>query len=359
MNASYQNVAAPSPNLPSQSSSIGLIFTAIFIIAGLIIIYYLYKYLYTGSHSSSTTLINGPTSAAIVPTLPPNYPKPLEGGEYTVNTWVYLSSFIKNMNARKHLIEIKGKNFSTLVVAIGAFKNSLTVRTFGSDVTNTNVVTRGHGGAGGAGGAGAAGAAGSRHSGSAGTRRNGIVEPPGSYWSNGSWKESFTDSTGNTPRTAPLNRGNTAIEPFSTATPNSCTSTTTLYAADVKSLFQPMAMDDCILKGPPPECDIQEIDLQRWVMISIVLSGRTVDVYIDGKLRRSCASSTYYQVDPTGVSITMLENGGFDGYVGNTNVAGSAMNPDEIYSMYLSGPGGSSYNILSWFASVFKGPGSA
>ena len=106
-------------------------------------------------------------------------------------------------------------------------------------------------------------------------------------------------------------------------------------------------------------CDIEEIDLQRWVMISVVLSGRTVDVYIDGKLRRSCASSTYYQVDPTGVSISMLENGGFDGYVGNTNVGATAMNPDEIYSMYLSGPGGSSYNVLSWFASVFKGPGSA
>jgi hypothetical protein len=54
----------------------------------------------------------------------------------------------------------------------------------------------------------------------------------------------------------------------------------------------------------------------------------------------------------------MLENGGFDGYVGNTNVGATAMNPHEIYNMYLSGPGGNSYNILSWFASVFKGPGS-
>ena len=358
MNASYQNVGAPSPNSPSQGSSTGLIFTAIFIIAGLLIIYYLYKYLYTGSYSPTTTLISGPTSAAIIPTLPPNYPKPLEGGEYTVNTWIYLSSFIKNMNARKHLIEIKGNNFSTLVVGIGAFKNSLTVRTFGSDVTNTNVVTGG-GGGGGGGGSGSRGGGGGGRGGAGGRGGGSMTEPPGSRWSNGSWTESFTDSTKNTPRNAPVNRGNTAIEPFSTATPNSCTSTTTLYAADVKSLFQPMAMDDCILTNPPPSCDILEIDLQRWVMISVVLSGRTVDVYIDGKLRRSCASSTYYQVDPTGVSISMLENGGFDGYVGNTNVGATAMNPDEIYSMYLSGPGGSSYNVLSWFASVFKGPGSA
>lgn len=339
MDPSYQNVGGPSPNSGSKSSSItGYIFTAIFIVAGLVIIYFMYKYLYTGSYSSTTTLIAGPTSAAVSPNLPANYPKPLEGGEYTVNTWIYLSSFIKNMNARKHLFEIKGNNFSTLVVGIGAFKNSLTVRTFGSDVTNTNVVTtvpattKGSGGSGGSGG-------------SKGSR--GV--------------EAFQNAAvanRNTPRSAPPNRGNIATEPFTTATPNSCTSTTTLYKADVKRLFQPMAMDDCILDGPPPECDILEIDLQRWVMISVVLSGRTVDVYIDGKLRRSCASSTYFQVDPTGISISMLENGGFDGYVGNTNVGFSAMNPHEIYSMYLSGPGGSSYNVLSWFASIFKGPGS-
>lgn len=356
MNAAYQNVGAPSPNSAANSgakssSLLGPVFTGIFIIAGLVIIYFLYKYLYTGTYSSTTTLIEGPTSAATLPKLPTSFPKPLEGGEYTVNTWVYLSSFIKNMNARKHLFEIKGNNFSTLVVGIGAFKNSLTVRTFGSDVTTTNVITAGPSATGATTMTTTAGP--TTTAGSPGRGSPGAGSP-----GRGSLQEAFQNAGGATPRTPPPNRGNTATEPFTTATPNSCMSTTTLYAADVKKLFQPMAMDDCILDGPPPECDILEIDLQRWVMISVVLSGRTVDVYIDGKLRRSCASSTYYQVDPTGVSISMLENGGFDGYVGNTNVGASALNPNEIYSMYLSGPGGSSYNVLSWFASVFKGPGS-
>jgi hypothetical protein len=52
----------------------------------------------------------------------------------------------------------------------------------------------------------------------------------------------------------------------------------------------------------------------------------------------------------------MSARGGFDGYTGTTSVANYAMNPDEIYRAYLSGPdGASSFDIVSWFVSILKG----
>jgi hypothetical protein len=113
-------------------------------------------------------------------------------------------------------------------------------------------------------------------------------------------------------------------------------------------------MDDELL-DTPLMCDIPEIDLQRWTMITVVLSGRTIDVYIDGKLTRSCVSKSYFKVDPTTPVFNITDRGGFDGYIGNTAVGSYSMSPDEIYRMYMSGPAGASADIWSWIASIFQG----
>jgi hypothetical protein len=55
------------------------------------------------------------------------------------------------------------------------------------------------------------------------------------------------------------------------------------------------------------------------------------------------------------VTLNLLDQGGFDGYIGNTTVGSYSMNPDEIYRTYLSGPNGVSLDVMSWVASLFKG----
>jgi hypothetical protein len=120
-------------------------------------------------------------------------------------------------------------------------------------------------------------------------------------------------------------------------------------------MFGVMASDDSLLTAPPV-CDIPEIDLQRWTMVTVVLSGKKVDVYIDGKLTRSCSTPSYFKVDPTiGLKVNVADRGGFDGYIGNTIVGSYSMNPEEIYKTYLSGPNGVSLDPLSWIASIFSG----
>jgi len=267
----------------------------IFVIISLFIIYYLYKFLYTSSGSSAVVLYKGTRPATTPLEDLPAAPKIYEGGDYSINTWIYVTGVDKTSHSRKHIFELRGEYFSTLVIALGAFNNSLVVRT----CTESGVE-----------GFATGGSAGSRGS----------------------------SSTTNT----------------SNVTPNSSSSTNSLTPDNLDTFFKPMTMDDSLLTSPV-QCDIPEIDLQRWVMVTVVLSGRTTDIYIDGKLRRSCINSSFFKVDPTGVKPVMTLRSGYDGYTGTTSVANYPMNPDEIYKTYLSGPAGSSVDILSWIISIFKG----
>jgi len=126
-----------------------------------------------------------------------------------------------------------------------------------------------------------------------------------------------------------------------------------LSANMIDTMFQPLATNDSLITTPVI-CDLPEIDLQRWTMVTVVLTGRTIDVYIDGKLSRSCISPSFFKVDPTGVKAVMSARGGFDGYTGVTSVANYAMNPDEIYKAYNAGPTGSSMDLWAWFKSIFQ-----
>ena len=293
------------PQNTGSNSSFGFI-TIIYVILGLVAIYYLYRFLYTSTTSNTVVLINEQIGANMPPTSLPTIPTPFEGGEYSFNTWVYISSFNKNLNTRKHIFELKGFYFSSLLVGLGAFNNTLIVRTHTQDPSLDGFQSGGSGSGSGSG-------------------------------SGNKYDYEYTPPTTTTP-------------------PNAADAMTVgnLSASTVDAMFTPLAMDDSLLTTPTI-CDLPEIDLQRWTMITVVLNGRTIDVYLDGKLSRSCMASSYYRVDPTSVKPVIAAHGGFDGYIGNTAVGNYAMNPDEIYRAYLSGPSGISQNIFTWFVSLFKG----
>ena len=104
-------------------------------------------------------------------------------------------------------------------------------------------------------------------------------------------------------------------------------------------------------------CDTPPIDLQRWVNLVVVVNGMTCDVYVDGKLIRSCVLPNYFTVD-TNYSVRMLEDGtgnagGFGGSISTTTMYGYALAPDAIYTNYIQGPNAIS-SLFDYLVSFFK-----
>jgi len=102
------------------------------------------------------------------------------------------------------------------------------------------------------------------------------------------------------------------------------------------SLFDQPVAAACTDSTLPP-CDVPEYDLQRWTQITVVLSGKITDVYMNGKLARSCINSSYFKVDEN-PQVHVLAHTTFDGQLANLNLYNIALNPAQIYDIYTKGP---------------------
>ena len=263
----------------------------ILIVLGITALYYLYNFLY-GMPTVQSTVVVGAAIPANQPTASQlyNIPPPYEGGEYSASFWTYITGWKDKAGQRKHILEVRGANFSTLVVGLGIHKNNLVVRVH--------------------------------------------TKTPG-------------DSA------APTPSGKPAVDPGLSVSQN-----TNLSTDNVKQLFAGGQMDQGLLETYPL-CDLPSVDLQRWVHVAVILNGKTCDVYMDGKLARSCIMPSFYRVDPKGVSAKLLDFGGYDGFLSDVTFVQRSLNPDEIYRMYMSGPttsGGGGF--MDWLANMFNVSGS-
>lgn len=106
------------------------------------------------------------------------------------------------------------------------------------------------------------------------------------------------------------------------------------------------------------KCNIVNgIEYQRWILIGVVANGRTLDVYIDGKLSRSCV---YKGLNDLGVSsgtgtLTVGRQsptaGTINGVYSTTDYFNYALTPDLMWSIYQNGPG---TVTGSFFSSLFN-----
>jgi len=88
------------------------------------------------------------------------------------------------------------------------------------------------------------------------------------------------------------------------------------------------------------KCTIRNFPLQKWVNLTVSLYGRTLDVYIDGKLVRTCILPGVAK-SGTGGSILVTPGKGFSGWTSQTRYFADATNPQEAYGIYKEGYGGS------------------
>ena len=84
-------------------------------------------------------------------------------------------------------------------------------------------------------------------------------------------------------------------------------------------------------------CKINNFPLQRWVSLVVSLNNRTLDLYLNGKLVRTCILPATAIIDST-ASVVLTPDGGFKGWTSNTQYFSKALNPHEVFNIYSTGP---------------------
>jgi hypothetical protein len=258
---------------------VSMISKIVFPVLALVALYYLYQFLFSSNGLEGKSVLNtikdaNPDKAYI--SLADQIPAIYEGGEYTINGWIYINDYSIQRGRNKHVFSIGGSSFLTLAVYLGPYKNSLNVR----------VHTK--------------------------------IEGPGSV--------------------APASSGPNMGE-------------VDLSVSNLNNIFQQLQQDTSLISTSQP-CDISSVDMQKWIQVTVVLNNKTCDVYMDGKLARSCILPSFYKVDKSNLTLRIAEFGGFGGFVSNVSAYNYALNPEQIWSLYMSGPG-PQYGLGDYLKSLF------
>ena len=91
------------------------------------------------------------------------------------------------------------------------------------------------------------------------------------------------------------------------------------------------------------KCGISNIPIQKWVNLIISVYGRTMDLYIDGKLVRTCLLPGVASVN-NNANIYVTPKGGFDGWTSKIQYYPDSLNPQDAWNIYIKGYSG---NFLS------------
>ena len=83
-------------------------------------------------------------------------------------------------------------------------------------------------------------------------------------------------------------------------------------------------------------CSVSNVPIQKWVNLTISVYGRSMDVYIDGKLVRTCLLPGVASVN-NNANIYVTPNGGFDGWTAKLQYYPNSLNPQEAWNIYTQG----------------------
>ena len=86
-------------------------------------------------------------------------------------------------------------------------------------------------------------------------------------------------------------------------------------------------------------CMVSNIPIQRWVNLILSVYGRTMDLYIDGKLVRTCLLPGIANIN-NNANIYVTPKGGFNGWTSNLQYYSNSLNPQEAWNIYTKGYGG-------------------
>ena len=85
-------------------------------------------------------------------------------------------------------------------------------------------------------------------------------------------------------------------------------------------------------------CSVSNIPIQQWVNFTMSVYGRTLDIYINGKLVRTCLLPGTAAVN-TNNNVYVTPLGGFEGTTTKLAYYPNALNPEQAWNIYESGYG--------------------
>lgn len=107
--------------------------------------------------------------------------------------------------------------------------------------------------------------------------------------------------------------------------------------------------------GNSKTCTIPNIPIQKWIHLVVSIHGRVIDLYLNGKLVRSCLAEEVPNISslsrqPVIISPTITDTidttknvTGFSGYHAKFEYYPEAIDPQTVYYLYRSGYGGGSF----------------
>lgn len=83
-------------------------------------------------------------------------------------------------------------------------------------------------------------------------------------------------------------------------------------------------------------CSVSNVPIQKWVNLTLSVYGRSLDVYIDGKLVRTSLLPGVASINANS-NIYVTPNGGFDGWTSKIQYFPNSVNPQEAWNIYTQG----------------------
>lgn len=284
-------------NAAANASPVARLIPVLIFFAGLIVLYYLYQYLFGVRTNTAYPLLtavqpaNVDATAGAITVTADKLPTIYEGGEFTFSTWIYINNWSYRQGYNKSILRLGGSSMDTLRIYLGGTKPRLHVRL-------------------------------------------------------------HTKQAGATPGSATGTIGSTTGTAGASGTAGAAGAADSLDVPATLAMTYTTPQMDSSLTDSASGCDAAEIELQRWVNVVVAVNGKTVDLYLDGGLKRSCVLPYPFKVNTGGYSAKLLEYGGFGGKIASTTMYDSALHPEAVYKQYVNGPEPIS-SFTDWMKSFF------
>jgi hypothetical protein len=83
-------------------------------------------------------------------------------------------------------------------------------------------------------------------------------------------------------------------------------------------------------------CEVHNVPIQKWVNLIVNVYGRSMDLYIDGKLVRTCLLPGVASIN-NNANVYVTPAGGFNGWTSKFQYYPNAINPQQAWNIYTKG----------------------